>query len=73
MTKKVEQIMDPSSSIYKRIAYHHKFKKRTFKLHQTSETNLDNTENSKDLIDLDEVKLKLQERCSHCKGQLLAP
>lgn len=43
MTKKVEQIMDPSSSIYKRIAYHHKFKKRTFKLHQTPESNLDNT------------------------------
>ena len=51
--------MDPSSSIYKRIAYHHKFKKRIFKLHQTSETNLDNTNITKDFIELNEVKLKL--------------
>lgn len=31
-TKKDEQILDPGSQIYKRIAYHFKFRKRTFKL-----------------------------------------
>jgi hypothetical protein len=35
--KKVEQILDPSSNIYKRITYHHKFRKRTFKVEKRLE------------------------------------
>lgn len=66
-TKKDEQILDPTSVIYKRITYHFKFKKRTFKL-DASHSVSDENQVEWGKIDLDEVKIKLQERCRHCNG-----
>ncbi len=53
LQKREEEILDPSSAIYKQIAYHHKFRKRTFILEPENEADDYN------FIDHDEVKLKL--------------
>ena len=54
--KKEEQILNPNSKLYKQISYHHRFRKRTFKTKDTK------------FIEVEEVKLKLQEECRNCKG-----
>lgn len=55
MQKRAAEILDPSSVIYKQIAYHHKFRKRTFIL----EPEPVNENDEYNFIDHDEVKLKL--------------
>ena len=54
--------MITNSKLCKRVGYQYKFRKRTFK-----------TEKNKDIVKVEEVKLKLSEKCTNCSGQLLAP
>jgi len=63
MLKKEEKILDPSSRLYNQINYFRRFRVRTFKL-PTADF---------DLVENEEVKLKLQESCGSCKSQLIAP
>lgn len=55
------EILNPNIHYYKKFQKMYKLKKRTFK-----------TELDKDVI-FDVVKMVLQEECSKCKGELLAP
>ena len=55
------QYLNPDSRLYRQVKYQGGFRKRTFK-----------TKDQQTVL-FDEVKIKLQEECSHCKGQLLAP
>ena len=50
------QYLNPDSRLYRQVKYQGGFRKRTFK--------------TKDQLNVlfDEVKIKLQEECTHCKG-----
>ena len=57
----LEQLLDTTSKLCRQISYSLNFRKRTFK-----------TATSANQINCEQVRLKLEEECTKCKGQLLA-
>lgn len=55
------QYLNPDSRLYSQVKYEGRFRKRTFRTPELTS------------VLFDEVRLKLQEQCGNCKGQLLAP
>jgi hypothetical protein len=55
------QYLNPDSRLYSQVKYEGRFRKRTFR-----------TADRPSIL-FDEVRLKLQEECGNCKGQLLGP
>ncbi|CDW84381.1 UNKNOWN [Stylonychia lemnae] len=60
LNQKDQQFLNPNSRFYRQVKYQQQFRQRTFK-----------TKEDVNIL-FDEVKLKLQEQCNNCSGQLLA-
>ena len=59
--RKEEQLLDTNSKLCRQISYSLNFRKRTFK-----------TKKILHKVTVEQVRLKLEEECQECKGQLLA-
>ena len=71
LQRKEEQLLDTTSKLCRQISYSLNFRKRTFKTTGGSST-ASSSSQPPSQINCEQVRLKLEEECQKCKGQLLA-
>ena len=71
LQRKEEQLLDTTSKLCRQINYSLNFRKRTFKM--LAAAGLPDSKQSQQYqINCEQVRLKLEEECKECNGQLLA-